>query len=130
MAVSVNGSPTIVLVDDDKDIRDAVAAILIHEGYRVVAFENGRDALEGISQVFKPALVLLDLMMPTMNGIQFLEACRTHPILKDLPIYVLSGSSHLMSLDFETKVQGFLAKPFNMDVLLNMVARYVQRLAF
>jgi CheY-like chemotaxis protein len=64
----------VMVVDDDADIRDGIAALLEAEGYRTLRATNGADALEALSHEERPGLILLDMMMPVMDGREFLRA--------------------------------------------------------
>jgi CheY-like chemotaxis protein len=83
-------APTVLVVDDDQDIRESLAQILTEEGFDVTAASNGAEALAEIER-WTPDVMLLDLMMPVVNGWQVLEALRernTHP---RIPVVVLSA---------------------------------------
>jgi CheY-like chemotaxis protein len=112
--------PLVLVVDDDPDILEAVAEILEGEGYRVARARNGLEALERVEEEL-PALVLLDLMMPLMDGAAFgreLEARR--PSLR-LPIVVISADGNPDRAVVPGTV-GILPKPFDIDSLLHLVA--------
>jgi CheY-like chemotaxis protein len=81
----------ILVVDDDPAIRDVVADILEMSDYAVRTAANGAEALEKI-RAEPPAAVLLDLMMPVMNGWDFLRACRTETICARIPIAIMSAA--------------------------------------
>src|SRR5260370_35631662 len=89
---AVNGDATrpILIVEDDLDIRDALQEILEDEGYLPYAAANGAEALEVLDRVPKPGLVLLDLMMPVMDGYQFLEIFRANPEFSAIPAGVVT----------------------------------------
>ena len=112
---------TVLIVEDDEDIRDAYRSILELEGFDVACAENGKVALELLSTMDKPCCVLLDMMMPIMNGQQFLENIVSRSDILPLPIVVVSanatGSSTLGA-------QKWLKKPVDMDDLINVVHKY------
>lgn len=86
--------PVVLLVDDESDLRETLALALEHESFRVLEAANGREALALLEASEElPDVVVLDLMMPVMNGVAFLEACRTRPRLAGLPIVVLSAAT-------------------------------------
>lgn len=108
----------VLLIDDDPDIRDAVTEVLAYEGHEVVTASEGEQGLVRCRQV-RPDLVLLDLMMPGMNGWDFLRTIRRDPALGDLQVVVVSALGRLPELP----VHGFLPKPFGLDALVAMVRR-------
>lgn len=118
-------APTILVVDDDLAIRSMLETMLEEEGYKVVLAANGQEALEYIRRQ-RPALVLLDLMMPIMNGWQFLETVSTLPEFKDLPVLLLSASREIISTAHSSRVKGYLPKPFELDRLLHSVEHNLQ----
>src|SRR5262245_16015289 len=104
-----------VLVADDHDFsRDAVARSLTLDGYTVVAAKNGRQALT-LLRARPFDLVLLDIMMPEINGFQVLEECRSDPQLRHIPIVVISGNDDLESVVrcVEMGAEDYLLKPFD-----------------
>jgi CheY-like chemotaxis protein len=114
---------TVLVVDDDDGIRNAVRALLEDEGYRVLAAGNGLEALTVCDEVL-PSLILLDLMMPKMDGITFVEMLRRdHATLP--PVLVLSASQRAPQQVRQMGVAGYLAKPFDLDELLSAVERLV-----
>ena len=84
--------PPIVVVDDDTDVREALGEVLAEEGYATRLFESGREALDFLRGGGSPALILLDLMMPEMNGWQFREEQLKDERLRDIPVVVITAS--------------------------------------
>jgi CheY-like chemotaxis protein len=113
-------SPLVLVVDDDPDILDAICDILDAEGYRVSRARHGQEALREIESE-RPDVILLDLMMPVMDGVAFAQALRLRPAFSDVPIVVISadGNPHRAAAVGAT---GYLAKPFDIDALLAQVA--------
>jgi PAS domain S-box-containing protein len=115
----------ILLVEDDPHSRKALARLLAHAGYAVADAADGPGALAALDQV-RPALILLDLMLPGMDGAEVLRRIRAHPSGGDVPVVVLSGdvmgrrTSEMRAMD----VAGMLAKPVDFDELLEVVARH------
>ena len=88
---------------------------------------DGRAALDLLHRGARPGLVLLDLMMPVMNGWQFREAQRAEPDLADIPVVIVSGDARLDRRTAELAGVEWLRKPLDLDVLLDMVGRHVPR---
>jgi CheY-like chemotaxis protein len=111
--------PLVLVVDDDPDILDAICDILDAEGYRVSRARHGREALEQVDNEL-PDVILLDLMMPVMDGVAFSQALRQRPD-GDVPIVVISADGNPQRATAVGAV-GYLAKPFDIDALLAQVA--------
>jgi CheY-like chemotaxis protein len=115
-------STYILVVDDDEAIRVTVADILADEGYAVRVATNGDEALQLIRTSPLPCLILLDLMMPVMNGWQFAATAAADPDLSRVPICVMSASASAQVAP--TTVVEIARKPLHLDQLLRMVERY------
>lgn len=110
----------ILLVEDDENIQDVVKLALEFEGYKVVSANNGKEALNILSSL-NPGLILLDLMMPVMNGWEFMEEFRKRDTAKDIPVVVISAySERAVNIDCTEFVQ----KPLELDTLLNAVKKH------
>jgi CheY-like chemotaxis protein len=109
----------ILVVDDERDIRDAIAELLQDEGYEVEAAGDGAEALAKARDCH-PLVVLLDLMMPGMNGWEFRDRQRGDPQLAEIPVIVVSALGKVPGVD----AAGYLQKPFNLDDLLTAVRRH------
>lgn len=83
---------TVMVVDDMPVIRETVAKLLKHEGFDAVCASNGREALDALRKS-PPDLVLLDMMMPEMNGMEFLEKLRADPKFGNIPVIVMTAFS-------------------------------------
>ena len=122
-------SPTrILVVDDDATIRETVAEALELDGFAVDTARNGAEALNVVRER-PPNGIILDLMMPVMNGWQFLEQCREAELCIGTPIVVMSAYSKLPEEAASLGVRGCIAKPFDLDVLLGAIERAVRRAA-
>jgi CheY-like chemotaxis protein len=117
---------TILVVEDDLAIRSSLEELFASEGYPVLLAIHGQAALEILSQKPTPkiGLIFLDLMMPVMNGATFLAELRIkHPeIIAQVPIFLATGGTMTSSLI--NKTTGFLKKPFDLEELSNIAARY------
>ena len=112
--------PSVLVVDDDPTISVIVAEALRDDGYAVDVAENGAVALQKVRRM-RPAVVVLDLMMPVMDGWTFLDRCRADPHCTEVRIVVLSAA-HRSSTDHLT-ADAYITKPFNLGDLLDTVER-------
>jgi CheY-like chemotaxis protein len=115
-------TPSILLVDDDADVRVLVGALLTQEGYRVHTAREGRHALHVLEKIETPDLILLDYIMPEMSGKEFLSARRREPRLRVVPVILLSAWTRQWS-GAHLGVAEILAKPVDPDKLLQTVRR-------
>jgi CheY-like chemotaxis protein len=113
-------APLVLVVDDDPDILDAICDILDAEGYRVARARHGAEALEQV-EAARPDIILLDLMMPVMDGVAFSHALRQRPRVSDIPIVVISADGNPQRAA-SVGAAGYLAKPFDIEALLAQVA--------
>ena len=112
----------ILLAEDDEDLREAMVETLSDAGYTVEAVGNGRDAIQWLEETpHPPKLILLDLMMPVMDGWQFLERREKTPKVASAPVVVLSASG---SFDRTNDTVAFMRKPVSVKPLLAVVASY------
>jgi len=111
----------ILVVEDDFDIREALTQILEEEGYAVRGAANGKEALEVTASGPTPSLILLDLMMPVMNGWQFRAEQMQNPRLASVPVLVISADPHVQPKAATLGVAGLLKKPVSLDDLLAAV---------
>jgi DNA-binding response OmpR family regulator len=116
-------SALILVADDDPDIRDIVSLRLRHAGYETVEASNGDDALK-LAQDRPPALCILDVMMPRVNGFEVVRELRGDPSTEGIPILMLTASVHDKDAakGFETGADDYLRKPFKTNELLDRVA--------
>jgi CheY-like chemotaxis protein len=119
-----DSSKVVCVVDDDPDIRDVIEDVLEAEGYGVVTAENGAVALETLRHGKRPCLILLDLMMPVMDGWQFEEHRARDAALSGIPVIILSGAGRARVEAASKNVEGALTKPIALNTLLETVARY------
>jgi CheY-like chemotaxis protein len=113
-----DGPACILVVDDDASVRGLYAALLHGAGYRVETAVDGQDGLNQLA--CNPDLILLDLMMPFMDGRQFLGRLRALPTHRQTPVIVITAARGEGPID---GAQAVMAKPFQIDELLNRVAR-------
>lgn len=113
--------PLVLVVDDDPDILEAISDILLVDGYRVAQARHGGEALERFAEE-RPTLVLLDLMMPVMDGVAFAQVLRSRRTRDArVPILVISADGTPERVA-QVGAAGFLPKPFDIDALLSQVS--------
>jgi CheY-like chemotaxis protein len=119
---SANGNlaPSILVVDDDPDILEALSEILESEGFAIKQARNGQEALELLKRG-RTDLILLDLMMPVMDGWEFAGQMRHQPDWAQIPIIVLSADRNVSAKARDLNALGYLAKPFELNDLLKLV---------
>src|SRR3954453_500517 len=111
---------TILVVDDEPLIRDVLVDVLRDEGYEVVTADDGHAAVEVFQQA-APCLVLMDVMMPRMDGPNAVRAMREH--VQGAHLCVILMSATVEPADLDPGVRAFLRKPLNLEQLLRLVAR-------
>ncbi len=111
----------IVVVDDDTDLRETIGELLCEEGHDARLFENGRAALDFLRAGERPKLILLDLMMPEMNGWEFREEQLKDDALRDIPVVVMTASRGFD--DHPIAAQEILFKPVGLGELIGAVER-------
>lgn len=110
----------VLVVEDDQAIRETLRMLLELEGYRVITATNGQEALGLLKTIEPPCLILLDLMMPVMNGWDFLKARSSDAALEAIPVIVVSAAN-AGSLVFPPGADALVRKPVDVDVLLKAV---------
>jgi CheY-like chemotaxis protein len=115
----------VLVVDDDAGIRDSLRELLELEGYAVETAEHGRAGLQRIEAQGVPCLVLLDLMMPVMNGVEFLQALRNHPNpqVANAAVTVVSALDDARSVEAPYRCE-VLRKPVDVEQLIETVQRH------
>lgn len=124
MAPTETTSNVVLIVDDHEDIRESLRDVLAEEGYRVATAANGREALRYLRENRPPCLIVLDLMMPVMNGYEFRTIQREDPDLAGIPVAVVSGREDAAENAAEMEAVRFFSKPVDLEVLLGAIADY------
>jgi CheY-like chemotaxis protein len=117
----MSDSARILIVDDDREVRDTLQNILTVEGYQVVSVANGLEALELLDGGYRPCIILLDLMMPIIDGWQFLAERSASPALATIPVLVITATAISTIAHQHTAV---LRKPFPLQDLLDRIHEY------
>jgi twitching motility two-component system response regulator PilG len=119
--------PCVLVVDDSPTIRKLVEITLRREGFAVVFAENGITTLAALTR-YQPSLIILDIMLPAINGYQICQVIKSHPRCRGIPVVMLSGKDGAFA-----KVRGrmvgaseYLTKPFTPSELLATVRRYLE----
>ncbi|OGR82893.1 MAG: hypothetical protein A2901_08775 [Elusimicrobia bacterium RIFCSPLOWO2_01_FULL_54_10] len=119
-------SKTILVIEDEPDVAESLEAKLRLEGYAVQLASDGEAGVEKARAV-KPDLILMDLMMPKLNGAEACKILKEHPQTKNIPIIVLTASQKVESveLSFVVGADDFLNKPYTNDLLLQKIKKHL-----
>lgn len=121
-----NVAPYVLLIDDDVDISDAIKAILIDEGYHISCVYNGKEALDFLNQAAViPSLILLDIMMPKMNGYEFRKEQLKNDKLSKIPTVVFSAAGKFDDEE-SYKFTETIKKPLDLERLLAIVSTHLR----
>jgi two-component system chemotaxis response regulator CheY len=118
--------PLVMVVDDDDDIRDALSEVLSRMHYDVVVASHGLDALVQLHANVRPNVIVLDLMMPVMDGYQFVAEMRKHPAFGTIPVLVITAAGNARVEAAKMRVAGHIQKPFKLDELLATIGRVIE----
>jgi len=117
--------PLVMLVEDDADIRDTIVEVLEYRGFEMLSAEDGAQALARLRAApVKPALILLDLTMPVMNGWEFMAAKALEPELAAIPVVVLSAVANIERQGEAPRWAGILSKPVGLQTLLETIRKF------
>lgn len=116
---------TILVVEDDAEIRELLAEMLVDAGYAVAEAANGQEALDYLRRGDgAPSLILLDLMMPVMDGWRFREEQSQDPSLAEIPVVVVSADGNVPQKASALGAAGYIQKPVEIDLLLQAVEEH------
>ena len=116
---------TVLIVEDDTDTRRALAEVLEDGNYRLLTAENGKVALDELRAAPRaPCVILLDVMMPVMDGREFRLEQEKDPALREIPVVVLSAHADAVTSATEMGAAGFLKKPVELGDLLRTVEQF------
>ena len=114
----------VMVIEDDLEIRESLVEILEDAGHAVLHASHGQDALDQLRAApVKPAMILLDLMMPVMDGLTFRRAQLAEPALADIPTVLISAHTHVQNV-VELRFVRHLRKPIDLDELLQVAATF------
>jgi CheY-like chemotaxis protein len=119
----------VLVVEDHDDIREVVRQFLKLGGFQVSTAVNGQDALEQIDAGLRPCLILLDVMMPVMDGVTFAERLRALPdrVLADTPIVLLTGAHDIQSAHKRAQALEVIRKPVSFDRVVDVVGHHCRK---
>jgi CheY-like chemotaxis protein len=117
-------SPCILVVDDDYDVRHGIAEILEDEGYLPAMASNGAEALQLLREGLKPRLILLDLMMPVMDGESFCRSWRSDAHLHAIPVVIISADAAAKEKSHSCGANALLKKPVQLKTLLETAEKF------
>jgi len=123
MLVPFSALPRVLVVDDDFDAREALSTLLRNSGYSVVAASNGQEALGCLRDSSPPdfGIIILDLMMPVMDGWEFLEQQARDAALVQIPVIIVTATPSQPP----SSAKAVLTKPFQFDSLVQLINRYL-----
>lgn len=125
-----DATPLVAVVEDDDDLRSVVCELLCARGYRTLEAANGRAALELLRASEEvPAVILLDLMMPVMNGWEFRREQQADLELRAIPVVLLTARGEAADVAKDVGADAYLNKPVALRDLLNAITRLTGRAA-
>lgn len=117
----------ILIVDDEPDNVDVLAIFLGHSGYQVLTATNGRECL-AVAEAERPDLILLDIMMPVMDGYEACAAMREQAVTSDIPVLFLSARAEQVDMDrgLALGASGYVTKPYSFKHLLGLIREVLE----
>jgi CheY-like chemotaxis protein len=113
---------SVLIVEDDHWMRQLTRDLLIDEGFEVLSAPEGQAGLD-LAQRARPTVILLDLSMPRLTGVEFLQRIRQSPTMRDIPVIVVSGETQLLAPTVRLQADAVLAKPLDVGELITHVHR-------
>ena len=117
-------APKVMVVDDNQLLLQALCEHLESKGYDTMVATNGKEAVDRIEKE-RPDLVIMDIVMPVMNGIDATKALRANPKHKDIPVVAFTSKSNIGQWD--ELFDDYLIKPFDFDNVLRIIERFISR---
>jgi two-component system phosphate regulon response regulator PhoB len=117
----------VLVVEDDPGVREGLVAVIAGEGYEVDSCQDGKAALDRLSSADPlPSVIVLDFLMPGMDGWMFLREREKNPRLRDIPVLGMSASPHLVNQHSPPSgVDEFLRKPFTVEAVLSFIEKHL-----
>jgi CheY-like chemotaxis protein len=113
----------VLIVDDDFEVRDSLGDVLGEAGYDVVGACHGGEALDILRGGLRPLAIVLDVMMPVVDGVQFRLQQRREPAIADIPVVVLSADRQVASKAADLQALAYLAKPTRVELILSLLEK-------
>jgi len=115
----------VLVVDDDAALRNTLVEILEEEGYRATSASNGMEALELLrTSTARPRVILLDMMMPVMDGWAFRAEQRRDPLLSEIPVVIFSAQGNVKDMASQVSASAYLKKPLLLKEVLEMIEKF------
>jgi len=115
---------SVLLVEDDAELHEAMAAILDAEGYRVIGARDGQEAIDRLREGVRPSVIILDLMLPRKDGRQFRAEQLADPRLAEIPVIAYSGDTRVADAARDLRVRHWFSKPVNFGAMLEAIATF------
>ena len=126
MEMMTSAQKTVFLIEDDLDLRESLRDLLEMEGYGVEQASDGQEALEKLAdRASMPHLILLDWMMPRMDGAQFCAAKKSVPLIDAIPIVLLTADGRVSEKVTQTGASTGIAKPVDIEILLSAIQKFI-----
>jgi len=120
----LSGRRSVLIIEDNADVRDGLEVVLADEGYEVATAANGRQALNKLYAGLRPGLILMDLMMPVMNGFEFRQEQLSHPIFASIPLIAYSGITNPRETAAQLNATAYIHRPEEAHRIVALVNRY------
>jgi len=114
----------VLVIEDNAEIREVLEEMIRADGTVVESAADGAQGWARVGREPTPCLILLDLKMPVMDGVEFLKLRNADPEIARIPVIMLTGSAELEEREQELHFQGFVKKPFDPDALSRLVRQY------
>lgn len=114
----------VLIFDDDKSILDVVSIIFEESGYEVEISETSHNIIQKVQEV-APDVILMDNWIPNIGGVEATKLLKSHPDYKHIPVIYVTANNDIAALAESAQADNFVAKPFNLEDLEEMVARYM-----